>query len=88
MKFKISLADDWRLMHRKGTFWFSTGMATISALGPEIRETWRSLPDDLKAVIPAHAQQAIAYTILFCCFLGVRYTTIQRVRPGGDGGVQ
>ncbi|MBK5120875.1 hypothetical protein IQ288_13380 [Burkholderia sp. R-69980] len=86
MKFRISLADGWQQLHRRGTVILSTGLATISAFGPLIREAWHNVPDDLKSVIPAHAQQAIAYAILFTSIVAVRYTAIRRVPKEGDDG--
>ena len=81
--FRLRLADDWRRMHTRGTVIASGVMATVSAVGPELREAWRGMPDDLKSVIPPHLQQAIAYAILFCGFIAIRYTTIRREPPGG-----
>jgi hypothetical protein len=85
MKFKITLADGWQKLHTKGTVILSSGLAAVSAFGPVIREAWHSVPDDLKSVIPAHAQQAIAYAILFASIVAVRYTSVKRVpKEGGD----
>ena len=77
---KISLSDDWRSAHKRLPVIFSAVCASISAFGPEIRDAWRSVPDDLKAIIPAHVQQGIAYAILFCALIGAHYVQIQR-RP-------
>lgn len=86
MKLKITLADGWQQLHTRGTVILSSALATVSAFGPVIRDAWRNVPDDLKAVIPAHAQQAIAYAILFASIVAVRYTAIRRVpKEGGDG---
>lgn len=88
MKLKITLADGWQQLHRRGSVILSSTLAAVSALGPTIREAWHSVPDDLKSVIPAHAQQAIAYAILFSSIVAVRYTTIRRVpAPQGDSDV-
>lgn len=77
--FRLRMADDWRRMHLRGTVIYSGVLGAVSAVGPVLREAWHSMPDDLKAVIPAHAQQAIAYAILFATIIGVRYTSIVRV---------
>ena len=86
MKFKLTLADGWQQLHKKGTVILSTALAGISAFGPEIRAAWRNLPDDLRSIIPAHTQQAIAYAILFASIVAVRYTAIKRVQKEGDDG--
>lgn len=86
MKLKITLADDWQQLHKRGTVILSTALATISAFGPVIRDAWRNVPDDLRSVIPAHAQQAIAYAILFASIVAIRYTAVKRVAPDGDDG--
>lgn len=87
LKWKITLADDWQQLHKRGTVILSSALAAISAFGPEIRDAWHNVPDDLKAIIPAHAQQAIAYAILFASLVAVRYTAVRRVPPpdGKDG---
>lgn len=87
MKLKISLANGWQQLHKKGVVILSSALATMSAFGPVIREAWHNLPDDLKAIIPAHAQQAIAYAILFASIVAVRYTAIRRV-PQDSGAAQ
>lgn len=86
MKLKIALADDWQKLHTRGTVILSTTLATISAFGPVIRDAWHNVPDDLRSVIPAHAQQAIAYAILFASIVAVRYTTVKHVPQDGDDG--
>jgi hypothetical protein len=86
MKLKITLADGWQKLHTKGTVILSSGLAAVSAFGPVIRDAWHNVPDDLKSVIPAHAQQAIAYAILFASIVAVRYTSVKRVpKEGADG---
>jgi hypothetical protein len=78
---KLSISEDWRSLHKRAPVIFSGMCAAVSALGPEIRDAWHSVPDDLKAIIPAHLQQAIAYTILFCALIGAHYVQIQRRAP-------
>ncbi|WP_042295883.1 DUF7940 domain-containing protein [Paraburkholderia bannensis] len=85
MIWKITLADDWQRLHRRGTVIVSGAFGLVSAFGPVLRDAWRSMPDDLKTVIPAHVQQAIAYAILFATIIGVRYTTVRRGAPPADG---
>jgi NADH:ubiquinone oxidoreductase subunit 4 (subunit M) len=86
MKLKITLADGWQQLHKRGTVILSGTLAAISAFGPVIREAWHTVPDDLKSIIPAHTQQAIAYAILFASIIAVRYTSVKRVPKEGDDG--
>ncbi|CAG4888053.1 hypothetical protein R52603_00566 [Paraburkholderia saeva] len=88
--FRLHLADDWRRLHRRGVVIYSGVLGALSAFGPVLREAWHGMPDDLKSVVPAHVQQAIAYMILFATIVGVRYTSIRRTpmpdaREAGDG---
>lgn len=80
----IRLAEGWQRLHRSSTVIVSTTAAGISAFGPQIREAWRSIPDDIKSMIPAHAQQAVAWTIFFCVLVGLRYTVVE-LKPKGSG---
>ncbi|WP_322092905.1 glycoside hydrolase family protein [Paraburkholderia bannensis] len=93
MIWKITLADDWQRLHRRGTVIVSGAFGLVSAFGPVLRDAWRSMPDDLKTVIPAHVQQAIAYAILFATIIGARYnicvgafgsSTLLRLLNSGD----
>jgi hypothetical protein len=78
---KLSLSEDWRSLHKRLSVILPAVCAAISAFGPEIRDAWHSVPDDLKAIIPAHLQQAIAYAILFCALVGAHYVQVQRRAP-------
>jgi hypothetical protein len=80
---KLSISEDWRSLHKRLPVILSGVCAGVSALGPEIRDAWHAVPDDLKAVIPAHLQQAIAYAILFCALIGAHYVDIKRGPSGG-----
>ncbi|KVP59356.1 hypothetical protein WJ91_12855 [Burkholderia ubonensis] len=81
MNWKITLADDWKGLHRRGTVILSSALAAISAFGPTLRDAWQGMPDDLKTIIPAHVQQGIGYAILFASIVAVRYTAVRRVAP-------
>lgn len=84
-RLELRMADNWRRLHTRGVVVYSGILGLISAFGPVLREAWHSMPDDLKAVIPANVQQAIAYTILFTTIIGVRYTSVRKV-PATDQG--
>lgn len=95
MSLKITLAEDWKRLHKCGTVIWSATLGVLSAagpfirdnvtaLGPTLRQAWQAVPDDLKAIVPAHAQQAIAYAILFGSIIAVRYASVNRSKPEGD----
>jgi hypothetical protein len=75
---RIGLADNWKRLHTRGTVIASGAMGMISLFGPELREAWASMPDDLKQIVPATAQKAIAYAILFCTLVAIRYAALKR----------
>jgi hypothetical protein len=77
---RVGLADNWRRLHTRGVVVASGFMSVVSLFGPELREAWGSMPDDLKQVIPATGQKAIAYAILFCTLVAIRYTALKRVQ--------
>jgi hypothetical protein len=82
---RIGLADNWQRLHTRGTVLFSGAMGLISVFGPELREAWASMPDDLKQVVPATGQKAIAYAILFCTLIAIRYAAVKRIaKPGSS----
>jgi hypothetical protein len=76
---RVGIADNWRRLHKSGTVVFSGAMGLVSVFGPDLRNTWASMPDDLKQVIPATAQKGIAYAILFCTLIAIRYAAVKRV---------
>jgi hypothetical protein len=68
---KLSISEDWRSLHKRLPVILSGVCAGVSALGPEIRDAWHAVPDDLKAVIPAHL------------LIGAHYVDIKRGPSGG-----
>lgn len=54
---KISLVEDWRAAHR----WASVRLA---ALGTTVTVAWNSMPDDLKALLPAALTRWLAPALL------------------------
>ncbi|HDR9834718.1 TPA: hypothetical protein QDC51_001482 [Burkholderia multivorans] len=93
MKFRITLADNWRTLHRRGTVIVSSAFAIVTAAGPAIIDAWNSMPADLKALLP-QGMQRYAAVIAFLLVVLVRYTSVRRVPPpdagagqgDGDGG--
>ena len=76
---RVGLADNWKRLHKSGTVVFSGAMGAISLFGPELRQAWVSMPDDLTQVIPATGQKAISYAILFCTLIAIRYAAVRRI---------
>ncbi|MCA8339610.1 hypothetical protein [Burkholderia multivorans] len=93
MKFRITLADNWRTLHRRGTVIVSGALAIVTAAGPAIVDAWNTMPADLKGLLPQGVQRYAAI-IAFALILVVRYTAVRRVPPpdagagqgDGDGG--
>ncbi|MBU9656050.1 DUF3069 domain-containing protein [Burkholderia cenocepacia] len=84
MKWKITLADNWRTLHRRGTVIVSGALAIVTAAGPAIIEAWNSMPADLKELLPQGVQRYAAL-VAFALILVVRYTAVRRV-PAPDAG--
>lgn len=80
---RVRLVNDYKEVKTKGTFLFAAFMTLLSGLGPSLRETWLSMPDELKNVIPAGYQRAISYALIFLLFIAVRYGKVER-RRGDD----
>jgi hypothetical protein len=78
MKWKITLADNWRTLHRRGTVIASGVFAIVTAAGPAIVEAWNSMPADLKALLPQGVQRYMAVAA-FLLILVIRYTAVRRV---------
>lgn len=78
---RIGMADNWKRLHKSGTVIFSGAMGLISVFGPDLRNAWASMPEDLKQVIPATMQKGIAYAILFCTLIAIRYAAVKRAEP-------
>jgi len=84
---KLTLADNWRQLHRKGTVIAGTLFTMVMGTGPLLVQAWGAMPPELKAVIPQNIQQWIAYTMFGLTFLALRYTTIRKKDKGdGDAG--
>lgn len=84
MKWKITLADNWKTLHRRGTVILSGAFALLTAAGPAIIEAWNSMPADLKGLLPQGAQRYLAVAA-FLLILVIRYTAVRRVAaPAAD----
>lgn len=78
---RVRLSSDIALLRRQLSTWLALIFGVVQLLGPQIRETWASLPDDLKSVLPGSVQKAIAYAILFFMFIAARSLTFERKEP-------
>lgn len=81
---EVALADDWKKLKTRGTVLFATAMAALQILGPELRDWWENMPDDIKSVIPANFQSGIKYAILFLMIIALRYTTVRKMDKTND----
>ncbi|CAJ0811826.1 hypothetical protein [Ralstonia flaminis] len=75
---KLTLADNWRSLHKKGTVIAGAAFTMLMGTGPLLVQAWGAMPPELKAVIPQNVQQWIAYTMFGMTFLALRYTSLQR----------
>lgn len=73
---KITLANNWRQIHKKGTVIFASFCAAITAFGPSIIDAWSALPSDLKAWLPRDWGRYLAIAA-FLLTVVIRYTSIR-----------
>ncbi|WP_175784667.1 hypothetical protein [Burkholderia ambifaria] len=83
-KWRITLADGWQNLHKRGTVIVSGALALLTAAGPAIVEAWNSMPADLKELLPQGVQRYAAL-VAFALILVVRYTAVRRVPPPAAG---
>ncbi len=79
---KITLADNWRQLHKKGTVIFATLCAAVTAFGPSIIDAWNMMPPDMKGWLPQEWTRYLAIAA-FVFTIVIRYTTIRK-KEGGD----
>lgn len=84
---KITLADNWRQLHKRGTVIVAGAFAAITAFGPSLIDAWNAVPPDLKAALPQGTARYVS-TAAFVLMIFVRYTAIRREPKGDDGGTQ
>lgn len=85
MNWKLGLAENWRLLHRKGTVIAASIFTTVMGLGPFLAQAWNTMPAELKAVLPQNVQQWIAYVMFGLTFIALRYTAVRK-KEGDDAG--
>lgn len=82
---KLTLADNWRQLHRKGTVIFATLCAALTAFGPSIIEAWNMMPPDMKGWLPPEWGRYLAIAA-FVLTIVIRYTALRRKDKEGEDG--
>jgi hypothetical protein len=82
---KLTLADNWRQLHKKGTVIFAGACTAVTAFGPSIIDAWNALPPDLKGWLPQGMARYMAIGA-FLLMIAIRYTAVRRSdkKDGGD----
>jgi hypothetical protein len=84
MKFKLTMADGWQQLHKRGTVIAGAVFTAAAGAGPLISQAWTGMPPELKAVIPQNVQQWIAYTLFGLSIIAIRYTAIRSAPKEAD----
>lgn len=74
---KLTLADNWKTLHRKGTVIFASLCAALTAFGPSIIEAWNMMPPDMKQWLPQEWGRYLAIAAFLLTIL-IRYTALRR----------
>lgn len=81
---KLTMADGWKQLHRKGTVIVASLFAAITAFGPTLLDAWNLLPQDLKNALPEGTARWVS-TAAFLLLILVRYTALRpRDKKEGD----
>lgn len=81
---KLTMADGWKQLHRKGTVIVASLFAAITAFGPTLIDTWNLMPQDLKNALPEGTARWVS-TAAFLLLIFVRYTALRgKDKEGGD----
>lgn len=60
----MKLIDNWRQAHKMRSVQIAGLAGTLIALGPDIIAAWQTIPDDLKALLPAGVSRWTAVGVL------------------------
>lgn len=74
---KITLADNWQTLHKRGTVLAAGAFAFIAGIGPSIVQAWNFIPPDMKALLPA-GMARYATMAAFLLMIVVRYTAVRK----------
>ncbi|MHC8372812.1 DUF7940 domain-containing protein [Pseudomonas sp. MDT1-85] len=80
---KLTLVDNWRTLHKRGTVIISAACAAITAFGPSLINAWNTMPPDLKAALPQGTERYVSLAVFLLLIIG-RYTTVKRNPPKED----
>lgn len=81
---KLSLAPNWRELHKKGTVLLASFCAAVTAFGPTLVDTWNLMPSDLKEALPEGTARWVS-TAAFLLLIVVRYTSVRRKEKDDAG---
>jgi hypothetical protein len=84
---KITLADNWRSLHKRGTVILGLVFTALTGFGPSIVQAWNFIPADMKAALPAGVAR-YATMAAFALMVLVRYTSVQKTDPDKAGPTQ
>lgn len=74
---KLTLAENWRELHKRGTVILAAIFAAITGFGPTLLDAWNSIPPDLKAALPEGTARYVS-SAAFLLMIVVRYTSVRR----------
>ncbi len=88
MNLKLTMADNWKQLHKRGTVILASVFAAVTAFGPTLVDTWNLMPQDLKAALPEGTARWVS-TAAFVLLIVVRYTALRRTEKSeGDDATQ
>lgn len=74
---KLTLADNWRQLHKRGTIIAAGLFAALTAFGPAMVDAWNGMPPDLKALLPQGLTRWVSLGS-YLLLIVVRYTALRR----------
>ncbi|MBY4730733.1 hypothetical protein K6V90_09335 [Cupriavidus pauculus] len=88
MNLRLTMADNWKQLHKRGTVILASVCAAVTAFGPTLVDTWNLMPQDLKAALPEGTARWVS-TAAFVLLIVVRYTALRpREEKEGDDAAQ
>ncbi|WP_369952262.1 hypothetical protein [Ralstonia syzygii] len=82
---KLTLADNWRQLYKRGTVITAALFAAIIAFGPAMVDAWNGMPPDLKALLPEGMTRWVSL-VSYLLLIIVRYTALRPTPKDGDKG--
>lgn len=88
MNLKLTMADGWKQLHKRGTVILASVFAAVTAFGQTLVDTWNLMPQDLKAALPEGTARWVS-TAAFVLLIVVRYTALRPLeKKEGDDATQ